>query len=55
MATVTIHDAKTNLSRLIACVERGDEIVIARGKQAVVPLDAIKQRLPRMLEPALWE
>ena len=32
MSIVTIHDAKTNLSKLIARVEAGEEIVIARGK-----------------------
>lgn len=40
--TVTIHEAKTHLSRLIARVEAGEEIVIARGKNEVakiVPLN----------------
>ena len=32
MSTVTIQDAKTNLSKLLARVEAGEEIVIARGK-----------------------
>ena len=35
MAVVTIHDAKTNLSRLIARVEAGEEIILARGKKPV--------------------
>jgi prevent-host-death family protein len=35
MTTVTIHDAKTNLSKFIARVEAGEEIVIARGKMPV--------------------
>jgi len=35
---VTIHVAKTNLSRLIAQACAGDEIVIARGKTPVVRL-----------------
>jgi prevent-host-death family protein len=38
MALATIHQAKTNLSRLIAKAERGEEVVIARGKQPVVRL-----------------
>ena len=38
MATVTIHEAKTQLSKLIARVEAGEEIVIARGKNPVVRL-----------------
>ena len=35
---VTIHQAKTQLSRLIARVEAGEEIIIARGKNPVVRL-----------------
>jgi prevent-host-death family protein len=38
MATFTIHEAKTNLSKLIARAEAGEEIVIARGKDPVVKL-----------------
>lgn len=41
MAVTTIHEAKTNLSRLIEKAERGEEVVIARGKQPVVRLVAI--------------
>ena len=36
MATVNIHEAKTNLSKLIARAEAGEEIVIARGGEPVV-------------------
>jgi prevent-host-death family protein len=38
MATVTIHQAKTQLSKLIARAQAGEEIVIARGKEPVVRL-----------------
>jgi len=38
METVTIHTAKTTLSRLLARVEAGEEIVLARGKQPVARL-----------------
>lgn len=38
MAIVTIQEAKTNLSKLIARVEAGEDIVIARGKQPLVRL-----------------
>ena len=31
MTTVTVHHAKTHLSKLIAAAERGEEVVIARG------------------------
>ncbi len=43
MKTVTVHAAKTHLSRLIARVEAGEEIVIARRKKAVVKLVRLDQ------------
>jgi antitoxin (DNA-binding transcriptional repressor) of toxin-antitoxin stability system len=39
---VTIHEAKTHLSRLIAAVERGEEVVIARRDKPVVELRALE-------------
>jgi prevent-host-death family protein len=41
MSTVTIHAAKTNLSKLLARVEAGEEIVIARGKTPITRLTPI--------------
>ena len=38
MDTVSIHAAKTTLSQLLARVEAGEEIVLARGKQPVAKL-----------------
>lgn len=38
MQTVTTHEAKTHLSRLLAAVEKGEEILIARGKKVVARL-----------------
>ncbi|MDR1989307.1 MAG: type II toxin-antitoxin system prevent-host-death family antitoxin [Acidobacteriaceae bacterium] len=38
MPTVTVHEAKTNLSRLIADVLAGHDVVIARGATPVVRL-----------------
>lgn len=38
MKTFTIHQAKTNLSRLIEEACQGEEIVIARGPEPVVRL-----------------
>jgi prevent-host-death family protein len=38
METVTIHAAKTHLSQLLARVERGEEIILARGKHPVARL-----------------
>jgi prevent-host-death family protein len=42
MKIFTIHEAKTNLSRLIAKASRGEEIVIARGPNPVVRLVPIE-------------
>jgi PIN domain nuclease of toxin-antitoxin system/antitoxin (DNA-binding transcriptional repressor) of toxin-antitoxin stability system len=47
VATVTIHQAKTHLSKLIARAEAGEEIVIARGKDPVVRLELVSARKPR--------
>ena len=41
MSIVTIHKAKTQLSKLIARAEAGEEIVIARGKEPVVRLTPV--------------
>jgi prevent-host-death family protein len=38
MTRVTIHKAKTELSKLIARAEQGEDIVIMRGKAPVVRL-----------------
>jgi antitoxin (DNA-binding transcriptional repressor) of toxin-antitoxin stability system len=38
METVTIHVAKTTLSQLLARVEAGEEIVLARGKEPIAKL-----------------
>ena len=38
MATVSIHAAKTHLSRLLARVEAGEEIVLTRSKQPIAKL-----------------
>jgi antitoxin (DNA-binding transcriptional repressor) of toxin-antitoxin stability system len=38
MTTVTVHYAKTHLSKLIAAAERGEEVVIARGDKPAVRL-----------------
>jgi prevent-host-death family protein len=48
---VTIHDAKTNLSRLVAEAEAGREIVLARGTKPVaklVPLEPVAPKERRL-------
>jgi len=54
----TVHQAKTNLSRLIKEAEKGEEVVITRGKKPVAKLVAIpatsKKRIPGMFKGQLW-
>ena len=44
MVTVNVHEAKTHLSRLLAEVEAGEEVVIARNGNPVAKLVPISQR-----------
>ena len=44
MAQFSVHDAKTNLSRLIADALAGEEVVIARGNVPVVRLAPVAPR-----------
>jgi antitoxin (DNA-binding transcriptional repressor) of toxin-antitoxin stability system len=41
MSVVTIHYAKTNLSRLIEKASEGEEAIIARGSKPVAKLIAV--------------
>lgn len=43
MRTVKVHEAKTHLSRLLERVEKGEVIIIARGKQPVARLVPITE------------
>ena len=38
MAVITVHTAKTNLSKLIERAEAGEDIIIARGNDPAVKL-----------------
>lgn len=42
METVTVHEAKTHLSRLLARVREGEVIIIAKGKQPQAKLVPIE-------------
>lgn len=54
METITIHKAKTQLSRLIEKACRGEEIIIARGSKPVVRLVAISDQ-PGDRKPGAWK
>lgn len=47
MTTVTIHAAKTQLSKLIARVEAGEEVIIARCDKPVARLVPIEPPKPK--------
>lgn len=54
MENVTIHKAKTNLSRLIEKACKGEEIIISRGAKPVVRLVAIEEKLGERV-PGAWK
>jgi len=54
---VNVHEAKTHLSRLLARVEAGEEVVIARAGKPVARLVPIEQLAPRrsgLLAGKIW-
>jgi prevent-host-death family protein len=57
MSIVTVHEAKTNLSRLLQKVSNGEEVIISRGSKPVARLVAIGevkgQRRPGALKGKL--
>ncbi|MGI3900320.1 MAG: type II toxin-antitoxin system Phd/YefM family antitoxin [Janthinobacterium lividum] len=64
MPVFTVHGAQTQLSKLLAQVQDGEEVVIARGKEPVarlVPFQSAKPRRPGALNgrialtPAFFE
>jgi len=54
----TVHQAKTNLSRLIKEAQKRKEVIITRGKDPVarlVPISSVaKKRIPDMLKGQIW-
>ncbi|MEE4173063.1 MAG: type II toxin-antitoxin system Phd/YefM family antitoxin [Xanthomonadales bacterium] len=44
---VTIHEAKTHLSKLIRKVLEGEEVIIARGKKPLVKLVVLEEKPKR--------
>ena len=58
MATiVNMHEAKSSLSKLVAKVAEGEEVVIAKAGKPVAKLVQYEQRAPRKLgglEGKIW-
>ncbi len=54
MQIVNIHDAKTNLSKLIEKTSNGEEVIIAKAGKPVAKLSSYKEKLkPR--KSGLWK
>lgn len=51
--TYTVHQAKTNLSKLIAQACKGEEVIIARGKEPVARLVPVTPEAPKRLAGTL--
>jgi len=47
MLTVNTHEAKTQLSRLLALVSNGEEVIIAKSGKPVARLVPVKQHTVR--------
>jgi prevent-host-death family protein len=57
MDQVNVHEAKTHFSELVARVERGEEIVIARAGTPVaklVPLATLPKRPLGLFKGQIW-
>ena len=50
---VNMLDAKNNLSRLVAAVERGEDVIIARGGVPVARI--VKYNKPKVKPPGAWK
>jgi prevent-host-death family protein len=46
---VSVHDAKTQLSKLLDLVEDGEEVVIRRYGKAIAQLVPVRQKKPLVL------
>jgi prevent-host-death family protein len=47
MTQVTIHEAKTNLSKLIKKALAGEEVIIAKGDEPLVKLVSLPGKKPK--------
>jgi prevent-host-death family protein len=50
----TVHQAKTNLSKLLRKAARGEEVIIARGKTPVARLVALPHQKKKRV-PGRWK
>jgi prevent-host-death family protein len=55
MTTVTVHKAKTELSKLLKRVEAGEEIIIARGDKPIAKLTPAEPVAKKPRKPGAWK
>ena len=55
MTIVNVHDAKTHLSRLLARVAAGEEVVIGKSGKPVAKLVPISPEQPRRRRPGMFK
>ena len=55
MATFTVHQAKSQLSKLLAEVESGEEVVIARGSKPVARLVPFEPEKKPRAKAGVWK
>lgn len=55
LGTVNMHEAKTNLSKLVERVEKGEEIVISRAGKPAAKLVPVPQEKPGKRQLGAWE
>jgi len=58
MTTVNVHEAKTHLSRLLARVAAGEEVIISKAGRPIARLVPIRARQPKRIpgqdEGLIW-
>ncbi|MDP5279149.1 type II toxin-antitoxin system Phd/YefM family antitoxin [Sphingomonas sp. DG1-23] len=55
MTIVNVHDAKTHLSRLLARVAAGEEVVIGKSGKPVAKLVPIDPERPSQRQPGMFK
>jgi prevent-host-death family protein len=51
----TVHKTKTYLSKLLRKVEKGEEVIIARGKKPVAKIVSLDGDKPKKRIPGRWK
>lgn len=54
MKKTNLHDAKTNLSKLVELVAKGEEVIICKAGQPVAKLVAYRKK-KKLRKPGAWE